>query len=239
MLDSNFVPLAYVKLPNPKAGRQFYMHTINLAKPTVPEGFEDYLKPVTSLLDIAGADEGIAYLTVDEKVVKAGMSQRRPKPHVDGCFIPKVELKRKNPFPSLEELINTVPVGSWAHNNLLEQLKQEQENPSGHWGHGGGGGGGWLHTCNNIRLSVPKRMPVIVAASPSGCRAWRGKFVGEPKSDGDLSHISNQLERGQVLPANLGFLLSADCVHESMVFEKDTPRTFIRIALPNDVDYGV
>lgn len=194
LLVSDFRPLAAVQLPH--RGRQRYMHTFDLADPQMPEGYEDYLAPVLALTRAAGATKGIAHMTVDEKVVKAGMSQRRPGPHVDGCFVPKA--------------------AGWEH----------RPRPTG-----------WLHGCNNISAEpVPARMPVIVASSVAGCRAWRGEFHGTPKSDGDCSHIPLN-DEPVVLPANVGFLLSADCVHESMRFTEDTQRTFLRIALPNDFPF--
>jgi len=185
MLNSDYRPLCPVSLPY--AGRQRYMHSFDLAAPVMAEGFEDYLEPVTALCRVAGATQGIAHMTVDEKMVAARMSQRRPRPHVDGCFMP-------------ERM-------SWEHP-------------------------GWAHYCNDIGVGPIRRMPIIVAASVAGCRAWRGEFDGQPASDGDLSHISDQLGAGEVLPPNVGYLLTRDCVHESMVFEQPTQRTFLRIALP-------
>lgn len=190
VLRSYYKPLAVVQLPEPR-GRQFYMHTLDLEHPSVPEGFEDYLDAVCRLTGASGCHTGEAYLTIDEKIVKAGMSQRRPRPHVDGCFKP-------------------------------EQMQ---------WG--GGGGGAWLHYCNDVGASAVGRMAVIVAASVAGCRAWAGEFIGRPAKDGDLSHIADQLGEGRVLPANVGYLLSPDCVHESMILDEDTPRTFLRIAMPS------
>ena len=73
-------------------------------------------------------------------------------------------------------------------------------------------------------------MTIIVAASVPGCIVYDGKFEGEPASDGDLEHIRGQLGPGYLLAANRGYLLSPDCVHESMVFESPTKRTFLRIA---------
>jgi hypothetical protein len=110
------------------------------------------------------------------------LTQRRPGPHVDGCF-----------------------TGSA-------------------WGHGGGGR--WNHNCNEI--PALKRMSIIVAASVSGCKAWSGTFFGDPQNDGDCSHIVSG--EGEVLPANVGYLLSPDCIHESMVFPETTQRQFLRIA---------
>jgi hypothetical protein len=193
MLDSNYRFLCKVTLPF--QDRQRYMHSFDLESPVMAEGFEDYLEPVVSLCRAAGATQGIAHMTVDEKVVQAGMSQRRPKPHVDGCFIPS----------------------------------------HGRWGHGPGPG--WNHYCNGIAGRAIQRMPIIVAASVSGCRAWRGKFDGSPTEHGDLSHIANQLDAGEVLPPDSGYLLSPDCIHESMVFDQPTKRTFLRIALPTSFDF--
>lgn len=191
VLHSAYRPLVAVTLP-PFAARQMRYHAFDLAAPHMPVGFEDYLQPVAALCEAAGARDGEAYLTVDEKVIPAGMSQRRPRPHVDGCF-------RR-------------------HGDQMS------------WG--GGGSGKWLHYCNDVGASPIGRMAVIVAASVSGCRAWKGRFLGRPAVDGDLSHIADQLGEGEVLPANVGHLLSPDCVHESMTFERETRRTFIRIALP-------
>ncbi len=186
MLNSDYRQLCQVKLPY--RGRQKYMHTFDLSDPVMPEGFEDYLTPVSVLCRAAGAVCGLAHMTVDEKIVAAGKSQRRPKPHVDGCFIPARMA----------------------------------------WGHDGG----WQHTCNNVAEIAPRRMSVIVAASVPGCRAWRGDFDGAPASDGDLSHIAEQLGAGEVLPAGVGYLLSPDCIHESMIFTVPAERSFLRIALP-------
>lgn len=189
MLNSDYRPLCPVTLPY--AGRQKYMHSFDLAAPVMANGFEDYLDSVTALCEAAGAVSGIAHMTVDEKIVGAGMSQRRPRPHVDGCFIPAAM--------------------SWQH-------------PPGP---------AWAHYCNNIPVS---RMPVIVAASVAGCRAWRGVFDGAPTDSGDLSHIADQLGSGEVLPANMGYWLSPDCVHESMIFDAPAQRSFLRIALPVVLD---
>jgi hypothetical protein len=189
MLNSHYRSLCPVALPY--QGRRRYMHSFDLARPVMAPGFDDYLDVVMSLCRAAKAFVGTAHMTVDEKLITAGMSQRRPKPHVDGCFVPAVN----------------------------------------RWGHGPDGPA-WLHYCNDVGAGPVQRMPVIVAASVPGCRAWSGIFDGQPKSDGDLSHIADQLGEGEVLPANVGYLLSADCVHESMVFERPTQRTFLRIALP-------
>jgi hypothetical protein len=186
MLHSDYRKLVPVTFPV-YDGRQKYMHSFDAADPRMCAGLEMYHDVATTLLRAAGVSHGMVHMTVDEKIVQPGMSQRRPNPHVDGCFVP-------------------------ARNR---------------WG----GGGGWLHTCNDLGLDYPlRRMSIIVAASAPGCRAWRGEFDGMPADDGDLTHIADQLDAGEVLPANVGYLLSPDCVHESMVYEEPTQRQFVRIA---------
>lgn len=187
MLNSDFRPLCPVRLPF--QNRQRYMHTFDLADPVMEQGFEDYLSTVKALCRTAGALRGFAHMTVDEKVVKAGMSQRRPGPHVDGCFMPDL--------------------GRW------------------------GGSPGWNHNCNNLGRSESfRRMPIIVAADVAGCKAWKGRYPIQPTDSGALPGI--ELDAGEVIPAGVGYLLSPDCVHESLVFDRDTRRTFLRIALPTD-----
>jgi hypothetical protein len=184
MLVSRFQKLCAVGLPF--HGRQEYMIPFDLENICLPQHLTDYTQLVTDLCKAAGAKIGQAFLTVDEKVVEKGCTQRRPHPHVDGCFMPEM----------------------------------------GRWGHGGGG---WNHGCNAVPIP---RMPVIVASSVSACKAWEGDFDAEPINNGDLSHIKDQLNEGELLPANVGYLLSPDCVHESLPMKETVERTFIRIALP-------
>ena len=97
----------------------------------------------------------------------------------------------------------------------------------GRWGHNDEPGGSWAHYCNRVPMD---RMSVVVASSVPGCIAYRGTFEGKPKSDGDMEHIRDQLGNGELLPSGRGFLMSPDCVHESVVFSKATKRLFLRIA---------
>ena len=182
MLNSYYTDLGAIELPVWQ-GRQEYMQIFNADNIQLKEGFEDYTDVVSTLLSRANIS-GNVYMTVDEKIVEPGFSQRRPGPHVDGRFMPNF---------------------GWTH----------------------GGGSGWAHYCNNLPLD---RMNIIVASSVAGCKIYEGVFDGEPKNDGDLSHIANQLGDGVLFPANRGALLSPDCVHESMIFNEPTQRLFLRLA---------
>lgn len=186
-LNSYFLPLCAVRLPY--VGRRRYMHGFDAGDPVMAVGFADYLEPVRTLLAAARVTFGKCWMTVDESLVRAGTSHRKPGPHVDGRFT----LKNETP--------------GWSQQ------------------------GSWNHSCNLVPTT---RTPVIIAASVAGCRVWTGRFQGQPSETGDLSHIADQLATAQtsLLPASFGFLLSGDCVHESIVYEEDTYRSFLRIALP-------
>src|ERR1700744_3020663 len=90
LLDSNYKKLIPVDLPF--SGKSVYMHPIEMDNPQMPSGFEGYLKPVQSLLESLGLCKfsETAFVTVDEKYVEAGLTQRRPKPHIDGKWIPSL-----------------------------------------------------------------------------------------------------------------------------------------------------
>ena len=175
-LQSNYGSLGTVSLPKFQ-NRQMRMFQFNPQKPVMPEGFDDYRDVIYDLCEQANVCSTEAHMTVDEKIIESGWSQRRPGAHVDGCWVP--ELQR--------------------------------------WGH---------YTVDGNPIT---RMSIIVASSVPGCIVYKGEFTGCPKEDGDLEHIRNQFGESELLPANQGFLLSPDCIHESMRYKEDTQRTFLRI----------
>lgn len=184
-LLSSALPLCSIKLPF--KGRQLYMAPVDIYKPVMPNGYEDYLDIFKTVTEMACVFDGEAYLTVDEKHLAPGDTQRKPGPHIDGYYI-KGRL---------------------------------------YWG---GGGGGWNHNCN----VVPDKMAVIVASSAPLCKIWEGTFAGVPKDDGDCSHIINPSDDqfARIFPANEAYLLSKECIHESLPAPEMMSRSFMRIALP-------
>ena len=176
-LTSSYSHLGEIELPKFQ-NRQMRMHQFNPHNPVMPDGFEDYHNTVASLCQRAGTQSHEAHMTVDEKVIQAGMSQRQPGAHVDGCYIPDKQ--------------------RWGHYNTDGRPLQ--------------------------------RMSIIVASSVPGCIVYEGEFNGSPKEEGDLEHIRDQFNDGILLPANRGFLLTPDCVHESKTFQEPTQRTFLRLA---------
>ena len=79
-----------------------------------------------------------------------------------------------------------------------------------------------------------RRMSVITAASAAGCVAYEGDFSGTPQDDGDLEEIRAELGDGTLLRPNRAYLLSPDCIHESVTVNQDVERTFLRVVLHLD-----
>lgn len=50
-------------------------------------------------------------------------------------------------------------------------------------------------------------------------------------------HIRQQLDVGEVLPANKIHWLSGTCVHESMQHKQSTKRQLIRLSMPSDAPW--
>ena len=180
ILRSSFSDLGKVALPEWQ-GRSLRMHTIDPTAPVMQEGFEDYMKPVVALCEAANIQAAEVYMTVDEKLVTAGRSQRRPGAHVEGAWVPATR----------------------------------------NWCGQGACPAGWKQYAH--------RMATVVASSAPGCIVYEGEFRGSPKDGGDLEHIRDQFGEGVVLPAFRGFLMSPDCVHESMILPEQTKRSFLRI----------
>jgi hypothetical protein len=185
ILNSHSRHIAPIVFPE-YAGRQYYMATTMGHSVSLPEGIEAYNVPVQKLCDLIEY-KGIIHVTIDEKVVKKGHTQRKPELHVDGRFTG----------------------ASWGH-------------PSP----------GWNHFCNELPI---QRMSVAVASSLARCKVYNGVFIGTPNEQGDLSHIRNQVGEGDLVPANEWYLLSPDCVHESLPFDYEAPRSFIRVAFEDEV----
>ena len=164
------------------------MATTNGDLVQLPEQISVYNEVVQQLCDELSY-KGIIHVTIDEKIVHSGCTQRKPELHVDGRFTGT----------------------DWSHTP----------------------GPGWNHYCNE--LPIP-RMSVAVASSLARCKVYNGIFIGTPSEQGDLSHIRDQVGEGSLVPANEWHLLSPDCVHESLPFDADAKRSFIRVAFEDQVN---
>lgn len=69
---------------------QLYMAPIDVSKRELPAGYGRWQETVSAMLDQVPMNEGIVYLTIDEKELTPGNSHRRGGAHIDGVWIPSI-----------------------------------------------------------------------------------------------------------------------------------------------------
>lgn len=74
-----------VGLPNP-SGQRILMMPFLLNEPwrTLPPFLNEWKRYIDAMVGIGPMQEGVGYLTIDERFIRAGQVQRRPGLHVDG-----------------------------------------------------------------------------------------------------------------------------------------------------------
>lgn len=68
-------------------GDKIYMLPFELSNPILPDKYKRWEGIVKEMVEMSPVKQGTAFLTVDEKEVKAGETHRRGGPHTDGNFI--------------------------------------------------------------------------------------------------------------------------------------------------------
>lgn len=84
-LFSRIKSIGKVTFPQFRAA-MLYMHEFDLAKPDLPEGYEDFNELFTTMLAHSGLKEGRAHVTIDCRSVLKGKTHRLSGPHVDGNY---------------------------------------------------------------------------------------------------------------------------------------------------------
>lgn len=82
---------------------------------------------------------------------------------------------------------------------------------------------------------------ILTIASETGCQGWDGEFYGEIGSGGDCSHLVDQCtdDKKKIFEKDTLYFMTSNTPHETMLIEKGTRRTLIRITLnhnyPNEL----
>lgn len=86
MLESKVEDLGRLRLP-PFTGVRVVMMPFLMEEPhgSIPEFFSAYRPAISHICEIATVKQGVGYLTIDEALVRAGETHRRPGLHVDGA----------------------------------------------------------------------------------------------------------------------------------------------------------
>lgn len=211
--ESQIIRVGSIMFPQ-FAGVRIMMMPFRLESPadSIPDSLAAWREALGQLCRMGPAKKGVAYLTIDEALVRAGETHRRPGLHVDGIG------------PRLAA--GSWGGGGWAGGDPSPDPKPEKptEKPK----KGG----------RTVRTSAPwrERRGMIVAASHVGCRGWHQAFVGFPGSNGDCAHLAAQRESAKevVMRANQAYWCAPLAVHESLPVPVDVRRQFVRISMPND-----
>jgi hypothetical protein len=86
MLKSKSKMIKPITLPEYK-GDRVYMHEFDMANPSLPTGYERWNGVIKEIIASSPKQTGRAYITIDEKIVRAGESHRRGGPHTDGNYL--------------------------------------------------------------------------------------------------------------------------------------------------------
>lgn len=229
---------------------------------SIPESMRQWKPAISRMLEKAPKSKGVAYLTIDEAMVKAGETHRRPGLHVDGIG------------PSPETIYGgwggggTPFIGSWGGGGNYPppppvapkpvappkppKFVPTPENP-GYGGWGGGhwkpGVGGWgsgmssqltgIHGGGRQSKEEARMTGMLVAASVYGCRGWDQEVDGFPLAEGVCEHLRPQLrDESQIrMLAGQAYFCSPLAVHESVPMVRDTKRQFVRISMPSDAPW--
>jgi len=207
---STFKELGYIRLPEFSETRVLLMPVVLGDMASIPKFLDHYSDTIRALFDLQSYSGKTGYLTIDEREVKKGFTLRRPGLHVDGVYMQGAAI----------------------------------------WG-GGGGGAAWGgakpkpkpdNPGGNVRQEPPGLEMgsgwgpgLLTISNPQGCRAWKKKFYGFPKGEGECDHLADQCDHGSstILAANTVYWMDPLCVHESLPMEATTKRQFVRLSLPS------
>lgn len=160
--------------------------------------------------------DGPIYLMVDQGLVKAGTTQRRPDMHIDGYWHPAKHAHGGN-TPGGGHL-PSAPPSPGRHVQF-----------SGHGSHSSQAGysGGW-----GSAATYGEREAITLASDIAACRVLIGDFNGAPGEGGDCSHIDLSGLRSIILAPNIAYAGNVTMLHESLPVPMDCLRTVVRLNVP-------
>lgn len=116
-----------------------------------------------------------------------------------------------------------VPKGEFHRRPGLHVDGVDENGSIGGWGGGGGWGNGGM----------------IVASSHTGAKSWTGNFKNTIGSNGDCSHMRDDLreEDAIYLLGGIAYFLNETAVHETIPMISDTNRQFVRLSMPSNAPW--
>lgn len=188
-------------------GERVYMH--EFFKGTgLPAALARWQPIVNSMLD--GVETTLPiYLMVDQGMVKAGDTHRRPGVHVDGYW---------NPGKGKHGWRNRIG----AHGGSGHGQHRRDRGYSG--GHGS-------RPPTHLRKGYGEEA-LFLATDVSACRAYSGEWEGMAGEGGDCSHINVSALHQVMFESNKVYAGNVAMLHESLPVKADTLRTVVRLNVP-------
>lgn len=176
---------------------------------------------VDAMLD--GVDvAGPIYLMIDQGMVRAGVTHRRPGVHIDGYWRPGVQAHGQ------------LPPGNPGHGHRPPEPGRGHIFAGSHGTHvAGARPGSWDNGKTPWSHRGQMREAIILASSVQGGAAWVGQYDGEPGEGGDFSHLD--LSSMRKVPMAAGHAWAGDTMtmlHASVPLPRDTQRTLVRLNVP-------
>jgi hypothetical protein len=205
-------------------GERIYMREFRKSD-GLPFDLERWQPTVDSMLDGIDTD-GPIYLMVDQGVVRAGHTHRRPGLHIDGYWVPAKQAHNGSGGGHS----STPSRDSGGHRGYRgHSSTPPARDPGSHRGsgrHASGSHGGW------INAKFEEHEGLILASSITAARAFDGEFEGAPNDGGDCSHIDTKAMREVMLSAGRIYAGNVTMLHESLPVSFDCLRTVVRLNVP-------
>lgn len=222
MLQSIVKEIGPVEFPA-FTGERVYMLEIFKDKP-LPETLKRWEPTVAQML--VGVDtDGPVYLMIDQKMVKATETHRRPGMHIDGFWMP--ENRAHGPAHIIMKEARTGRHGRpeyWQSPKGVVSASGIHYTPPVSPGHG-----------TRVSDDIWPNETIILASDVSACRALVGNWQGEIGKGGDVTHLAFPDLQEIQFKANTAYAGNVTFLHESLPVPQDVCRTIVRLNVPGHV----
>lgn len=184
-------------------GERVYMVPFKQSK-GLPVTLSRWQDTVDEMLDGIKTDKDI-YLMIDQGIVKAGQTHRRPGPHIDGYWMPGVGHGHINPKFA-------------GHDNPYRGHGIPKEGPGRH------GAPSHFHDKGRNEL-------ILLASNITGAKAYLGDYDGEFGSGGECNFDLGGMRTINML-GGVSWIGDIYTIHESLPHEEDGLRTLVRLNVP-------
>lgn len=164
---------------------------------------------VDAMLDGIDTD-GPIYLMIDQGLVRAGVSHRRPGLHIDGYWHPDVGVHGGHRGKAISAHGSTPPSDTGNHRGSRHSA----------------GAGGWENA------TYVEHEGILLASTVTAARALAGEFHGAPSEGGNCSHIDTNGLCEVMMHAGRTYAGNVTMLHESLPVARDCLRTLVRLNVP-------